>query len=79
VASIENLTSRTTQEWKGSKRNQLQFEVKGQPYFLAFVEDERKWYVFAPTPAGVRRIPVYVDGPAAGKAVMAEGNQNVLN
>jgi hypothetical protein len=41
----------------------LQFEVKGQEYFLAFVEDERRWYLFSPTPQGVQRIPVYVDGP----------------
>jgi hypothetical protein len=39
----------------------LQFQIKGQDYFLAFVEDERRWYVFAPTPQAVHRIPVYVD------------------
>src|SRR5439155_17907145 len=31
----------------------LQFKVKGKDYFLAFVEDERRWYVFAPTAQGV--------------------------
>ena len=39
----------------------MNFQVKGQEYFLAFVEDERSWCVFAPTAQGVRRIPVYVD------------------
>jgi len=39
----------------------LRFQVKGQEYFLAFVEDERQWFVFAPTPQGMHRIPVYVD------------------
>jgi len=39
----------------------LQFEVKGQAYFLNFAEDERRWYVFAPTLTGVNRIAVYVD------------------
>jgi len=39
----------------------LQFEVKGQAYFLNFAEDEGRWYVFAPTLTGVNRIPVYVD------------------
>jgi len=39
----------------------LQFQVKGKDYFLAFVEDERRWYVFAPTAQGVHRIAVYVD------------------
>jgi hypothetical protein len=40
---------------------ELQFQIKGQEYFLAFVEDERKWYLFSPTAQGVQRIPVYVD------------------
>jgi len=39
----------------------LQFEVKGQAYFLNFAEDEGRWYVFAPTLTGITRIPVYVD------------------
>jgi hypothetical protein len=41
--------------------NELQFQIKGQDYFLAFVEQEKRWYVFSPTPQGVHRIPVYVD------------------
>jgi hypothetical protein len=41
--------------------NKLQFQIKGQEYFLAFVEQEKRWYVFAPTAQGVHRIPVYVD------------------
>jgi hypothetical protein len=58
----------------------LQFEVKGQTYFLAFVEEERRWYVFVPTSAGVRRIPVYVDAPVAGKIVLAEdGKPTIMN
>ena len=40
----------------------MQFKVKGQEYFLAFVEQEKRYYVFAPTQDGVQRIPVYVDG-----------------
>jgi len=39
----------------------LQFRIKDQDYFLAFVEQEKRWYVIAPTPEGVHRIPVYVD------------------
>jgi hypothetical protein len=39
----------------------LQFKVTEQDYFLAFVEQERRWYVFAPTAQGLHRIPVYVD------------------
>src|SRR3954454_1273515 len=29
--------------------NTLQFKIKDQDYFLAFVEQEKRWYVFAPT------------------------------
>jgi len=39
----------------------LRFEVKGQEYFLAFVEQENRYYVFAPTPDGMQKMPVYVD------------------
>jgi hypothetical protein len=39
----------------------LQFKIKDQDYFLAFVEQEKRWYVFAPTSEGVNRIPVYMD------------------
>jgi hypothetical protein len=41
--------------------SKLQFQIKGKEYFLAFVEDEKRWYVFAPTAQGINRIPVYVD------------------
>ena len=41
--------------------NEVQFKIKDQDYFLAFVEQEKRWYVFAPTAQGVHRIPVYVD------------------
>jgi hypothetical protein len=58
----------------------LQFEVNGQQYFLGFVEDERRWYVFAPTASGLNRIPVYVDAPAMGKLVLAdEGKQTITH
>ena len=47
---------------QGKGRIQLQFEINGQTYFLTFVEDERRWYVFVPNAKSVTRIPVYVDG-----------------
>ena len=49
----------------------MRFQVKGQEYFLAFVEDERRWYVFAPRLDGVQRIPVYVDAPRYDAAIGA--------
>jgi hypothetical protein len=58
----------------------LEFEVNGQKYFLGFVEDDRRWYVFAPTARGLNRIPVYVDAPAIGKIVLAdESKQTITN
>jgi hypothetical protein len=58
----------------------LQFEIKGQTYFLAFVEEERRWYVFSPTAAGLCRIPVFIDAPPAGKVVLAEeGKPTIVN
>lgn len=39
----------------------MQFEVNGQAYFLHFVDDEGRWYVFEPGEKGIQRIPVYVD------------------
>jgi len=41
----------------------LDFQVNNETYFLDLSEDERQWLVFAQTPTGVRRIPVYVDVP----------------
>jgi len=58
----------------------LQFEVNGQKYFLAFIEEERRWYVFAPSPSGLNRIPVYVDASATGKVLLAdESKQTIRN
>jgi hypothetical protein len=54
----------------------LQFQIKGKEYFLAFVEDEKRWYVFAPTTQGVNRIPVYVDAVKYERAgILEEGTQ----
>jgi len=39
----------------------LQFEVNGYEYFLAFVEDEKRWFLFSPRNQGMLRLPVYVD------------------
>jgi len=52
---------RAFRPWSRKGVNELQFKIKDQEYFLAFVEQERCWYVFAPTAQGVHRIPVYVD------------------
>jgi hypothetical protein len=48
----------------------MQFQVNGKDYFLAFVEDEGRWYVFAPTAQAIQRIPVYVDAAITERTVM---------
>ena len=44
-----------------SGRFKVQFRIKDQDYFLTFVPDEQRWFVFAPTATRIQRIPVYVD------------------
>lgn len=54
----------------------MQFQIKGKEYFLAFVEDEKRWYVFAPTSEGMQRIPVYVDQVKYERVgILEEGTQ----
>ena len=53
----------------------MNFEVKGQPYFLSFVTEEGRWYVFTPTSKGVQRIPVVDDEalPFVGSVLVDDG------
>lgn len=41
--------------------NELRFEVNGQMFFVNFVPEEGRWYCYAPTAAGMQRIPVSMD------------------
>ena len=54
---------RAFRPWGSKGVNELQFKIKDQDYFLAFVEQENRWFVFAPTAHGLRRIPVYEETP----------------
>jgi len=63
----------------GGRGFKLQFQVKGRDYFLTFVEDERRWYVFAPTPQGMHRIPVYVDTIKWERIGLLEPKQEASN
>jgi hypothetical protein len=62
----------------GKGVNEVQFRIKDQEYFLAFVEQEKRWYVFAPTAQGVHRIPVYVDAVKYEKTGML-GTETTLS
>ncbi len=58
----------------------MQFQVNGKDYFLAFVESERRWYLFAPTPQGVERIPVYHDAAEYDRiGIVEKDRRNILN
>jgi len=57
----------------------LQFRIKGQDYFLAFVEQEKRWYLFSPNEDGLNRIPVYVDAAKYDKPdTLGKNTQNML-
>lgn len=43
----------------------MDFQLNNETYFIDLADEEGKWIVFAETPTGVRRIPVYVDAPIA--------------
>jgi hypothetical protein len=45
----------------------MQFQVKGQEYFLEFIDEERSWFVFTQIGEGLQRIPIYVDGKRVGR------------
>jgi len=40
----------------------MNFEFKGQTFFLNFVPGEGRWFLYAPTPEGMQRMAVADDG-----------------
>jgi hypothetical protein len=42
-------------------RNDVDFQVNGETYFLSLAEDEARWLVYVDGITGPRRVPVYVD------------------
>ena len=79
---IPTLPQKAREGWGTRKSlkggNELQFRIKHQDYFLAFIEDEKRWYVIAPMPEGVHRIPVYVDAVKYGTPA-ALGTETTLS
>jgi hypothetical protein len=57
----------------------MQFQVNGKDYFLAFVEDESRWYIFAPTAQAIERIPVYVDAGIPERLNVLESGQRKVS
>ena len=72
-----NLSYAAFSTWGSKGVNELQFQIKDQEYFLAFVEQEKRWYVFAPTPQGVHRLPVYVDAVKWGTPLSVEAESSL--
>ena len=58
----------TAKFWGYKGGNKLDFQLNNETYFIDLADEEGKWLVFAETPTGVRRIPVYVDAPIAEDA-----------
>ena len=60
--------------------NQLDFQVNDETYFIDLADEEGKWLVFAQTPTGVRRIPVYVDAPESEElhVLVEDGNRRKI-
>lgn len=42
---------------------EVDFQLNNETYYIDLADEEGKWLVFAQTPTGVRRIPVYIDAP----------------
>jgi hypothetical protein len=61
------------------EENTLQFQIKGQDYFLTFVEDEKRWFVFSPRPQGMLRLTVYVDAVKYERAGILEDRTRDLS
>ena len=57
----------------------MQFEVNNQEYFLNFVEDEGRWYVFRTTGSGVIRIPVEMEAIHSEHFAFAPQNKRVVH
>jgi hypothetical protein len=63
---------------------ELQFQVKGQVYFLALVPPYGELGLFAPTRQGLRRLPIVHDDGAPVLAETpglpeADGEKNLVN
>ena len=52
-----------------------------QEYFLNYVEDEGRWYVFRPTGSGVIRIPVEIEAVHSEHFAFApeEGKKRIVH
>jgi len=72
-----NMTSQFDRDLRvGNQGDKLDFQVNNETYFIDLADEEGKWLVFAQTPTGVRRIPVYVDAPVLEDVPVLVQNKN---
>ena len=59
----------------------MQFEVLGQQYFLKYLDDEKRWFLFRPSPNGIEQIPVEEDSaqPLFGGVIIPFEEQSTIN
>jgi hypothetical protein len=61
----------------------VQFAVNNQQYFLSFVPEEGRWFVFTPTARGFYHVPVVHDDqlPIAGPVLFnaADEDRKTMN
>jgi len=55
----------------------MQFEVQGQSYFLKYLDEEGRWFLFRPGAHGIEQIPVEEDSaqPMFGGVIMPFGEE----
>ena len=60
----------------------MQFEVNGQAYFVNYVPEQGRWFVFKPTRSGFAPIPVMTDDPPLlfpGEAIVTPGDGDIIH
>ena len=65
LQTTENRKPRTFLELERVQRvHTVHFEVNQQPYFLNFIPEEGRWFLFKATRSGIEAVPVVNDDEA---------------
>jgi hypothetical protein len=66
---------RVLSKWVQKRGKELRFEINGQLFFVNFVPEEGRWYCYAPTAAGMQKIPVSMDTTPFDSFTMQQDEQ----
>lgn len=68
----KNIRALASKKSSGPRGNKVQFAVNDKEYFVDFVPEEGRWFVFTPTMEGFYRVPVVHDDqlPVASPVVV---------